>query len=273
MPAVQETIDRVRKIDVDQYKYGFETTIETDKAPKGLSEDIIRFISEKKNEPDWMLEWRLEAYRRWLTLEEPTWARVEYPKIDFQDLHYYAAPKNQSGPKSLDEVDPELLKVYEKLGIPLKEQEILAGVQKEKAPVDGLSDEDASDNVYKSGRVAVDAVFDSVSVVTTFKEELAKAGVIFCSISEAIREHPELVKKYLGSVVPTSDNFYATLNSAVFTDGSFVFVPKGVRCPMELSTYFRINEKNTGQFERTLIIAEEGAYVDQVFVRWFHFCL
>ena len=261
MPAVQETIDRVRKIDVDQYKYGFETTIETDKAPKGLSEDIIRFISEKKNEPEWMLEWRLEAYRRWLTLDEPTWARVEYPKIDFQDLHYYAAPKNQSGPKSLDEVDPELLKVYEKLGIPLKEQEILAGVQKETAPVDGLSDEDASDNVYKSGRVAVDAVFDSVSVVTTFKEELAKAGVIFCSISEAIREHPELVKKYLGSVVPTSDNFYATLNSAVFTDGSFVFVPKGVRCPMELSTYFRINEKNTGQFERTLIIAEEGAYV------------
>ena len=258
MPAVQETIDRVRKIDVDQYKYGFETEIETDKAPKGLSEDIIRFISEKKNEPDWMLEWRLEAYRRWLTLEEPTWARVEYPKIDFQDIHYYAAPKNQSGPRSLDEVDPELLKVYEKLGIPLKEQEILAGVTKA-APADG--EEGANDNVYKSGRVAVDAVFDSVSVVTTFKQELAKAGVIFCSISEAIREHPELVKKYLGSVVPTSDNFYATLNSAVFTDGSFVFVPKGVRCPMELSTYFRINEKNTGQFERTLIIAEEGAYV------------
>ncbi|TIV81136.1 MAG: Fe-S cluster assembly protein SufB, partial [Mesorhizobium sp.] len=258
MPAVQETIDRVRKIDVDQYKYGFQTEIEMDKAPKGLSEDIIRFISAKKDEPDWMLEWRLEAYRRWLTLEEPTWARVHYPKIDFQDIYYYAAPKSTPGPKSLSEVDPELLKVYEKLGIPLKEQEILAGVKKA-----ATADEEVEvgDNVYKSGRVAVDAVFDSVSVVTTFKEELAKAGVIFCSISEAIREHPELVKKYLGSVVPTSDNFYATLNSAVFTDGSFVFVPKGVRCPMELSTYFRINEKNTGQFERTLIIAEEGAYV------------
>ncbi|PZO75212.1 MAG: Fe-S cluster assembly protein SufB [Mesorhizobium amorphae] len=258
MPAVQETIDRVRTIDVDQYKYGFETTIETDKAPKGLSEDIIRFISNKKSEPDWMLEWRLDAYKRWLTMEEPTWARVDYPKIDFQDLHYYAAPKNQTGPKSLDEVDPELLKVYEKLGIPLREQEILAGVQKDAAEGD-VSGE--NDNVYKSGRVAVDAVFDSVSVVTTFKDELAKAGVIFCSISEAIREHPDLIRKYLGSVVPTTDNFYATLNAAVFTDGSFVFVPKGVRCPMELSTYFRINEKNTGQFERTLIIAEEGAYV------------
>jgi Fe-S cluster assembly protein SufB len=263
MPAVQETIEQVRKIDVDQYKYGFETIIETDKAPKGLSEDIIRFISAKKDEPDWMLEWRLEAYRRWLTLEEPTWARVDYPKIDFQDLYYYAAPKNQSGPRSLDEVDPELLKVYEKLGIPLMEQEILAGVKKpgREADPDGAVPDTANDNVYASGRVAVDAVFDSVSVVTTFKKELAKAGVIFCSISEAIREHPELVKQYLGTVVPTSDNYYATLNSAVFTDGSFVFVPKGVRCPMELSTYFRINEKNTGQFERTLIIAEEGAYV------------
>ncbi|TXJ29574.1 MAG: Fe-S cluster assembly protein SufB, partial [Afipia sp.] len=241
MPAVQETVDQVRQIDVDQYKYGFETTIEVEKAPKGLSEDIIRFISAKKQEPDWMLEWRLEAYRRWLTLEEPTWARVDYPKIDFNDIHYYAAPKKFAGPKSLDEVDPELLKTYEKLGIPLREQEILAGVERPK--------------------IAVDAVFDSVSVVTTFKEELKKAGVIFMSISEAIREHPDLVRKYLGSVVPTTDNFYATLNSAVFTDGSFVFVPKGVRCPMELSTYFRINEKNTGQFERTLIIAEEGAYV------------
>ncbi|MBL0936484.1 MAG: Fe-S cluster assembly protein SufB [Rhizobiaceae bacterium] len=257
MPAVQETIDQVRKIDVDQYKYGFETEIEMDKAPKGLSEDIIRFISEKKNEPEWMLEWRLGAYRRWLTMEEPTWARVDYPKIDFQDIHYYAAPKNQTGPKSLDEVDPELLRVYEKLGIPLREQEILAGVQKD----EGEDTDAANDNVYKSGRVAVDAVFDSISVVTTFKKELAAAGVIFCSISEAIREHPELVKKYLGSVVPTTDNYYATLNSAVFTDGSFVYVPKGVRCPMELSTYFRINEKNTGQFERTLIICEEGAYV------------
>ncbi|MBN9074004.1 MAG: Fe-S cluster assembly protein SufB [Rhizobiales bacterium] len=261
MPAVQETIDRVKKIDVDQYKYGFETEIETDKAPKGLSEDIIRFISEKKNELDWMLEWRLDAFRRWLTLEEPTWARVDYPKIDFQDVYYYAAPKNQSGPKSLDEVDPELLRTYEKLGIPLKEQEILAGVRKAAPAEAGETPEGSNDNVYKSGRVAVDAVFDSVSVVTTFKAELAKAGVIFCSISEAIREHPELVKKYLGSVVPPTDNYYATLNSAVFTDGSFVFVPKGVRCPMELSTYFRINEKNTGQFERTLIIAEEGAYV------------
>src|SRR5690606_19892201 len=195
MPAVQETIDTVRMIDVDQYKYGFETEIETDKAPKGLNEDIIRFISNKKDEPQWMLDWRLEAYRRWLTLDEPTWARVNYPKIDFQELYYYAAPKNQSGPKSLDEVDPELLRVYEKLGIPLREQEILAGVQKD------AEDGEVSDNVYASGRVAVDAVFDSVSVVTTFKEELAKAGVIFCSISEAIREHPELVRKYLASVV------------------------------------------------------------------------
>src|SRR6185312_11474851 len=202
MPAVQETIERVRKIDVDQYKYGFETKIEVDKAPKGLNEDIIRFISAKKNEPEWMLEWRLGAFRRWLTLEEPTWARVDYPKIDFQDIHYYAAPKSQSGPRSLDEVDPELLRVYEKLGIPLREQEILAGVQKDE-PGDF---EEAGDNVYKSGRVAVDAVFDSISVVTTFKEELAKAGVIFCSISEAIREHPELVQKYLGTVVPTTDN-------------------------------------------------------------------
>ncbi|MGY6709630.1 MAG: Fe-S cluster assembly protein SufB [Rhizobiaceae bacterium] len=258
MPAVQETIDQVRELDVDQYKYGFETLIEMDKAPKGLNEDIIRFISAKKDEPEWMLEWRLQAYRRWLTMDEPSWARVEYPKIDFNDLYYYAAPKNQAGPKSLDEVDPELLRVYEKLGIPLREQEILAGVQKPSAEE---GEAEVSDNVYASGRVAVDAVFDSVSVVTTFKEELAKAGVIFCSISEAIREHPELVQKYLGSVVPTSDNFYATLNSAVFTDGSFVYVPKGVRCPMELSTYFRINEKNTGQFERTLIIADEGSYV------------
>ncbi len=259
MPAVQETIDQVATLDVDQYKYGFETTIEMDKAPKGLNEDIIRFISTKKEEPEWMLEWRLDAYKRWLTMEEPKWARVDYPEIDFQDIRYYAAPKNQTGPKSLDEVDPELLRTYEKLGIPLREQEILAGVRKQGEPseIDG----NPADNVYASGRVAVDAVFDSVSVVTTFKAELAKAGVIFCSISEAIREHPELVKKYLASVVPVSDNYYATLNSAVFTDGSFVYVPKGVRCPMELSTYFRINEKDTGQFERTLIIAEEGSYV------------
>ena len=259
MPAVQETIDQVATLDVDQYKYGFETTIEMDKAPKGLNEDIIRFISAKKDEPEWMLEWRLDAYRRWLTMEEPKWARVDYPEIDFQDIRYYAAPKNQTGPKSLDEVDPELLRTYEKLGIPLREQEILAGVRKQGEPSE--IDSNPADNVYASGRVAVDAVFDSVSVVTTFKAELAKAGVIFCSISEAIREHPELVKKYLASVVPVSDNYYATLNSAVFTDGSFVYVPKGVRCPMELSTYFRINEKDTGQFERTLIIAEEGAYV------------
>jgi Fe-S cluster assembly protein SufB len=259
MPAVQETIDTVATLGVEQYKYGFETIIESDVAPAGLDEDTIRFISAKKNEPGWMLEWRLDAYRRWLTMVEPEWARVEYPKIDFQAVSYYSAPKSQSGPKSLDEVDPELLKTYAKLGIPLKEQEILAGVRKVGEP--SPSDEEASDNVYKSGRVAVDAVFDSVSVVTTFRKELAKAGVIFCSISEAMREHPELVQKYMGSVVPVTDNYYATLNSAVFTDGSFVFVPKGVRCPMELSTYFRINEKNTGQFERTLIIAEEGAYV------------
>jgi Fe-S cluster assembly protein SufB len=241
MPAVQQTIEQVRRIDVDQYKYGFETTIESVKAPKGLDEEIVRFISHKKAEPGWMLDWRLEAFRRWKTMTEPTWANVRYPKIDFQNLHYYAAPKSSEGPRSLEEVDPELLRTYERLGIPLKEREILAGV--------------------RGARVAVDAVFDSVSVVTTFKAELAKAGVIFCSISEALREHPQLVQKYLGSVVPQSDNFYAALNSAVFSDGSFVYVPPGVRCPMELSTYFRINEKQTGQFERTLIIADKGAYV------------
>src|SRR5215475_12126269 len=246
MPAVQETIERVRRIDVDQYKYGFTTDIESIKAPKGLSEDIVRFISAKKREPEWLLEWRLEAYRRWRTMDEPKWARVHYPKIDYEDLYYYAAPKAAEGPKSLAEVDPELLRTYEKLGIPLKEQAVLAGVQG--ARVDGP-------------RVAVDAVFDSVSVVTTFKDELAKAGVIFCSISEAVRDHPEIVRKYLGSVVPTSDNYFATLNSAVYSDGSFVYVPEGVRCPMELSTYFRINEKQTGQFERTLIIADKGSYV------------
>ncbi|RME96741.1 MAG: Fe-S cluster assembly protein SufB [Alphaproteobacteria bacterium] len=259
MPAVQETVDQVKEIDVDKYKYGFRTEIETIKAPKGLNEDIVRFISEKKGEPEWMLEWRLGAFKRWLTMEEPTWARVHYPKIDFQDLYYYAAPKSTEGPKSLDEVDPELLATYEKLGIPLKEQEILAGVRKQGEP--SQLDDVTTGGESAPGRVAVDAVFDSVSVVTTFKEELAKAGVIFCSISEAIREHPDLVKKYLGSVVPTSDNFYATLNSAVFSDGSFVYVPEGVRCPMELSTYFRINEEKTGQFERTLIIADKGSYV------------
>ena len=243
---VQDTIERVRGIDIDKYKYGFTTDIESVRAPKGLSEDIVRFISAKKGEPEWLLEWRLEAYRRWRTLEEPKWAHVHYPKIDYEDLYYYSAPISTEGPKSLADVDPELLRTYEKLGIPLKEQAVLAGVQG--AQVTGP-------------RVAVDAVFDSVSVVTTFKEELAKAGVIFCSISEAVREHPELVHKYLGSVVPTSDNYFATLNSAVYSDGSFVYVPEGVRCPMELSTYFRINEKNTGQFERTLIIADKGAHV------------
>ncbi len=242
MPAVEGTVERVKEIDVDKYKYGFSTDIESVKAPKGLNEDVVRFISAKKGDPEWLLEWRLDAYRRWRTMQEPTWAKVHYPKIDFDDLYYYAAPKSTEGPSSLDEVDPELLKTYEKLGIPLKEQEVLAGVQG--AP-----------------KVAVDAVFDSVSVVTTFKEELAKAGVIFCSISEAVKNHPELVKKYLGSVVPVTDNFYATLNSAVFSDGSFVYVPEGVRCPMELSTYFRINAENTGQFERTLIIADKGSYV------------
>ncbi len=245
MPAVQETVERVRDIDVDQYKYGFETEIETERAPKGLSEDTVRFISGKKDEPDWMLEWRLGAYRRWLTMREPRWARVEYPAINYQDIYYYAAPKAFKAPKSLDEVDPEILKTYEKLGIPLREQELLAGV----VPTEGTS------------RVAVDAVFDSVSVATTFKAELKKAGVVFMPISEAIREYPDLVKQYLGSVVPVTDNFFATLNSAVFSDGSFVYVPPGVRCPMELSTYFRINERNTGQFERTLIIADKGAYV------------
>jgi Fe-S cluster assembly protein SufB len=258
MPAVEETVEQVRRIDVDQYKYGFVTDIESEKAPKGLSEDTVRFISAKKNEPGWMLEWRLGAYKRWLTMREPSWARVHYPKIDYQNAYYYSAPKKKAL-ASLDEVDPEILRTYEKLGIPLKEQEILAGVRKQGEP--SALDDETTGGELGSGRVAVDAVFDSVSVATTFKEELKKAGVIFMPISEAIREHPELVKKYLGSVVPTSDNFFATLNSAVFSDGSFVYVPEGVRCPMELSTYFRINEQNTGQFERTLIIADKGAYV------------
>ena len=241
MAAVKETVDLARSIDVDQYKYGFVTDIESELAPKGLNEDIVSYISAKKGEPEWMLNWRLDAFKRWKTLTEPTWSRVHYPEIDFQDLHYYSAPKKSPGPKSLDEVDPELLKMYEKLGIPLREREVLLGVE--------------------GARVAVDAVFDSVSVVTTFKDELAKAGVIFCPISEAVKEHPELVQKYLGTVVPVTDNFYATLNSAVFSDGSFVYIPPGVRCPMELSTYFRINEQKTGQFERTLIIADKGSYV------------
>ena len=240
MAATAQTVAQVR--DLGTYKHGWETEIEMETAPKGLNEDIVRFISARKNEPDWMLDWRLKAYRHWLTMEEPTWAMVDYPAIDFQDLYYYAAPKNAEGPKSLDEVDPELLRTYEKLGIPLKEQEVLAGVQG--AP-----------------KVAVDAVFDSVSVATTFKKELESHGVIFCSISEALQNHPDLVRKYLGTVVPYTDNFYATLNAAVFSDGSFVYIPPGVRCPMELSTYFRINAKDTGQFERTLIIADEGSYV------------
>ena len=247
MPAVQETVEKVRRLDVDQYKYGFVTDIESEKAPKGLSEDIVRFISLKKNEPDWMLRWRLDAYRRWLTMGEPTWSRVKYGPIDYQDLYYYSAPKKKPGPKSLDEVDPEILATYDRLGIPLREREALLGVQRP----DGGS----------YARVAVDAVFDSVSVATTFQAELAKVGVLFMPISEALQKHPDLVKKYLGTVVPISDNFFATLNSAVFSDGSFVYVPPGVRCPMELSTYFRINERNTGQFERTLIIADKGSYV------------
>lgn len=221
----------------DKYKYGFVTDIAADTAPKGLNEDIIRLISRKKGEPEWLLEWRLKAFDFWQTMTEPSWAKLSYEKIDYQDLYYYSAPKRKAAPKSLDEVDAELLKTYEKLGIPLKEQEALAGV------------------------VAVDAVFDSVSVATTYRAKLAEMGIVFCSISEAVKEHPELVKKYLGSVVPYTDNFFACLNSAVFTDGSFVYIPKGVRCPMELSTYFRINARNTGQFERTLIVAEEDSYV------------
>jgi Fe-S cluster assembly protein SufB len=237
MSTSMDAAGHLEAVAQQRYKYGFVTDIEADTAPKGLNEEIIRFISAKKHEPEWLLDWRLKAYRHWLTMQDPEWARVKHPPIDFQDAYYYSAPKSSDDkPKSLDEVDPELLKTYEKLGIPLHEREILAGV-------------------------AVDAVFDSVSVATTFKKKLNEAGVIFCPISEAVRDHPELVRKYMGSVVPYSDNFYATLNSAVFTDGSFVYVPEGVRCPMELSTYFRINAANTGQFERTLIIAERGSYV------------
>ncbi|MGE0745839.1 MAG: Fe-S cluster assembly protein SufB [Rhodospirillales bacterium] len=235
MAAEVHTEDTVREITGLDYKYGFVTDIESEFAPKGLNEDIVRFISQKKNEPQWLLDWRLRAYRHWLTMTEPTWAFVHYPPIDYQDAYYYAAPKKPA-PKSLDEVDPALLETYEKLGIPLAERALLAGV-------------------------AVDAVFDSVSVATTFKEKLEEAGVIFCSISEAVEKHPELVKKYLGSVVPYADNFFATLNSAVFSDGTFVYVPKNTRCPMELSTYFRINAAKTGQFERTLIVADSGSYV------------
>ncbi|MEY2648514.1 MAG: Fe-S cluster assembly protein SufB [Bacteroidota bacterium] len=232
----EENDDILEQITSSEYKYGFVTDIEADEAPKGLSEDIVRFISAKKNEPEWMLEYRLKAYRQWLTMEEPTWPNVQYPAINFQDVIYYSAPKQKVAPNSLDEIDPELRKTFEKLGISLDEQKRISGV-------------------------AVDAVIDSVSVATTFKEELSKVGVIFCSMSEAIQEHPELIKKYLGSVVPATDNFFSALNAAVFSDGSFCYIPKGVRCPMELSTYFRINAANTGQFERTLIVAEEGSYV------------
>lgn len=246
MPVATETKEAVEKLGQSTYKWGFETDIEMDLAPKGLNEDIIRLISSRKEEPEWMLEWRLAAFRTWQSMEDPKWAKVSYPPIDYQDIHYYAAPRSKAGPKSLDEVDPALLKTYEKLGIPLHEQALLAGVE----PGEG-----------ERLPVAVDAVFDSVSVATTFRKTLAEAGVIFCPISEAIREHPDLVRRYLGSVVPAGDNFYSALNSAVFTDGSFVYVPKGVRCPMELSTYFRINARNTGQFERTLIVVEEGASV------------
>jgi Fe-S cluster assembly protein SufB len=240
MAAVKQTVEHVEALEA--YKHGFTTDIAQDFAPKGLSADTVRFISAKKGEPEWMLAWRLEAFERWLNLEQPHWAKVAFPPIDYQDAYYYAAPRAKDGPASLDEVDPELLATYAKLGIPLKEQEVLAGVQ-------------------GSPRYAVDAVFDSVSVVTTFKKELAAVGVIFCSMSEAIREHPELVRRYLGSVVPASDNYFACLNSAVFSDGSFVYVPPGVRCPMELSTYFRINAAESGQFERTLIVVDKGAYV------------
>lgn len=246
MPAVSETRDAVEKLANSGYEWGFETDVEMDIAPKGLNEDAVRLISKKKQEPEWMLEWRLKAFRHWQQMEEPRWPKVKYPKIDYQDAHYFAQPKKKPGPKSLDEVDPELLRTYEKLGIPLQEQEMLAGVE-------GAGE----------GRppVAVDAVFDSVSVATTFRKKLEEAGVIFCPISDAIREHSDLVRRYIGSVVPAGDNFFAALNSAVFTDGSFVYVPKGVKCPMELSTYFRINARNTGQFERTLIIAEDRATV------------
>ena len=237
----KETVEKVQSLAGEKYKYGFSTDIDSEKAPKGLNEDIIRFISAKKEEPEWLLEWRLDAFERWLTMSEPEWAMVDYPQIDYQDSYYYSAPKSMDDrPETLDEVDPELLRTYEKLGIPLSEQEVLAGVK---------------------NRVAVDAVFDSVSVATTFREELATAGVIFCSFSEAVKEYPELVKKYLGTVVPKSDNYFTALNSAVFSDGSFVYIPPNTRCPMELSTYFRINEPNTGQFERTLLIADKGSYV------------
>ena len=232
----EDKISALDAVSGDAYKYGFVTDIEAETAPKGLNEDIIRFISAKKGEPDWLLDFRLKAYRHWIGLTEPRWAKVDYPPIDYQDIYYYSAPKSAKEPKTLDDVDPELLKTYDKLGVPLHERAMLAGV-------------------------AVDAVFDSVSVATTFREKLAKQGIIFCSISEAVKAHPDLVREYLGSVVPYTDNFFACLNAAVFSDGTFVYIPKGVRCPMELSTYFRINAKKTGQFERTLIVADDDSYV------------
>jgi Fe-S cluster assembly protein SufB len=241
MAGTPDTVDQVRAVTEQTYKYGFVTDIETEVAPKGLNEDTVRFISARKDEPEWLLAWRLKSFAAWKAMKEPCWAKVNFPPIDYQDAHYYAAPKTKSGPKTLDDVDPELLRTYEKLGIPLYEREILAGVE--------------------TRTIAVDAVFDSVSVATTFKAKLEEVGIIFCPISEAVQKHPDLVRRYLGSVVPYTDNFFATLNSAVFTDGSFVYIPKGVRCPMELSTYFRINQANTGQFERTLIIADEGSTV------------
>ncbi len=250
MPAVAETLDALRSVTGSGYKYGFSTDIEMDLAPVGLNEDIIRLISARKDEPEWLLAWRLRAFAAWKDMTEPHWAKVHHEPIDYQALHYYAAPKARTKPKSLADVDPELLAMYEKLGIPLRERAILAGVE-------GSEDGDEP----ARSQVAVDAVFDSVSVATTFRETLAKSGVIFCPISEAVREHPDLVQRYLGSVVPSADNYFAALNSAVFTDGSFVYIPEGVRCPMELSTYFRINAQNTGQFERTLIVAEAGASV------------
>ncbi len=254
MAAVAETLDTVQSLTDSGYKWGFETDIEMDVAPKGLSEDTIRMISARKEEPEWLLAWRLKAYAAWLKMESPDWAKIGYPPIDYQDIHYFAAPKKKDGPKSLDEVDPELLRTYEKLGIPIREQAILAGVV-------GADGEDAAEGAAQGRQIAVDAVFDSVSVATTFRKSLMDVGVIFCPISEAVHDYPDLVRQYLGSVIPAGDNYFAALNSAVFTDGSFVFIPKGVRCPMELSTYFRINAKNTGQFERTLIICEAGASV------------
>ena len=250
---MSKEVELLESITNAEYKYGFETLIEADEAPKGLNDDTIRFISAKKNEPQWLLDWRMEAFRIWQKMEEPHWPNVKYPKIDYQDIIYYSAPKQQKTVGSLDEIDPELRRTFERLGISLSEQKRLSGVVEEPVDADG--------NPIVRPRVAVDAVMDSISVATTFKKELAEKGIIFCAISEAVQEHPELIKKYLGSVIPPKDNYFAALNAAVFSDGSFCYIPKGIRCPMELSTYFRINAANTGQFERTLIVADEGSYV------------